>query len=138
MEPPDVDVVGEVAVLRAKLSASAARVKQTLEDALNEIPAAVLATDDSGRFIGASDRACALTGYTRRELLDKSVSDLTPPGSVPVHDRLWNAFTRTGEQSGHYDIVRKDSTVIRTAYRAFWDVAPGIHVSFLATPHRTS
>ena len=91
----------------------------------------MLVTDDSGRYIGATESACLLTGYPLQALLAKSVSELTAPREVSVHDRLWNAFSRTGQQSGSYDLIRQDGSVIHVAYQAFWDLVPGVHVAFI-------
>ena len=125
------DVSAALTRLRETVSGPPTRVTQTLAAALREIASPVLVTDDSGRYIGATESACQLTGYQLNALLTKSVSDLTAPREASVHDRLWSAFSRTGEQSGSYDLIRQDGSVIHVTYQAFWDVVPGVHVAFI-------
>lgn len=100
-------------------------------DQLENIPVATLVVDDGGRYIGANQRACELTGYTRAELLARSVADITHSIDLPAEERLWRAFERTRRQSGRYTLAKKDGATLRVDYEAFWDLGPGIHVSFL-------
>ena len=123
------DIGCEVERLRERLAQTSSRTTHTLSRIVRDIQSPVLVTDDSGRFIAATASACALLGYTRDELLAKTVADITAPQSQEAHERLWNSFTRVGRQTGRYDLIRKDGTVIDVAYDALWDVAPGVHVS---------
>ena len=102
-----------------------------IADRLAQIPVATLVVDDGGRYIAANQRACELTGYTRAELLTRSVADITHSIDLPAEERLWRAFERTRRQSGRYTLNRKDGVTVPVDYDAFWDLAPGIHVSFL-------
>jgi len=77
--------------------------------------------------------ATTLTGYTRSELLQMSVWDLTPKPHTANGITAWAAFLRTGEQSGTYTVRRKDVTVVRAAYFATAHVLPHLHLSALAT-----
>src|SRR5215471_12523173 len=54
--------------LRADLEGTTARLNRVASQ-LERIPACVLIADDQGRYLAANDRACALTGYSRAELL---------------------------------------------------------------------
>ena len=125
------DIETAVQRLREKLVRTSSRTAHTLSKIVRDIHAPVLVTDDAGRFITATAAAYTLLGYTRDELLAKSIADITAPHSIGAHERLWNSFTRIGRQSGRYDLRRKDGAVIDVAYDAFWDVVPGVHVSFL-------
>ena len=89
----------------------------------------VLFADDQGRCIDANPAACALTGYTREELLQLTVWDLTPPASRESLHSQWSEFLARGRLRGEYPVLRKDGAT------AVWDVAavanvlPGVHVS---------
>lgn len=98
---------------------------------LDNLPVATLVVDDGGRYIAANQPASELTGYTRDELLTRSVTDITHSIDRPTEERLWRSFERTRRQSGHYTLTRKDGVTVRVDYDAFWDLGPGIHVSFL-------
>ena len=129
--PRETDIARDVERLRERLSQTSSRTALTLSRVVRDIHAPMLLTDDSGRFIMATAAASALLGYTRDELLQKSIAGITAPGSLDAQERLWNSFTRIGRQTGRYDLIRKDGTVIDVTYEAFWDVAPGVHASFV-------
>ena len=123
------DADREAEALRAALN-NRSDIRQ-IASQLEDIPVATLVVDDGGRYIAANQRACELTGYTRDELLTRSVADITHSIDLPVEERLWRAFERTRRQSGRYTLTRKDGATVRVDYEAFWDLGPGIHVSFL-------
>ncbi len=58
--------------------AEIARLRASFEDAAVGI--AHVATD--GRWLRVNDRLCAMTGYSREELLAKSIQDITHPGDL--------------------------------------------------------
>jgi len=92
---------------------------------------AALVADDAGSYIGANEAACRLTGYTLDELLGLSVPDLTAPEDAAPGERLWNSFLRSDYQRGTFTIRRKDGTSLRVVYRAYRDIAEGMHLSLL-------
>ncbi len=91
----------------------------------------ILVADTAGNYVGANFEAYALTGFSRRELLQRSVADLTPPADRSDEERLWNAFVRADGQSGIYALRRKDGTTLRVRYDAYTNIADGFHISFL-------
>jgi PAS domain S-box-containing protein len=106
---------------------------QTLQDALDEFTVCVLAADNTGRYVAANTLATELTGFSRDELLQMSVKDLTPAMRHDVAGESWNRFIHAGSQSGDYVLLRKDGAPVAVHYSAFASVAPGVHVS-LITP----
>jgi len=99
-------------------------------------PTAALVADDAGYYVAANAAALALTGFSREELLERSVSDLTAPGDAAVEERLWNSFVRSDRQRGSYSLRRKDGSIVHVRYEAYASVAPGVHVSFLTPLER--
>ena len=97
--------------------------------ARTQIPA--LVADDAGAYIGANTAAVALTGFSRAELLRRTVADLTAPHDAHVEPQLWHAFVRSDHQRGHYGLLRKDGAVVEVRYDAYARIAPGMHVSFV-------
>jgi PAS domain-containing protein len=95
------------------------------------LPIPALVADDSGAYIDANAAALALTGFTRAELMHRTVGDLTAPSDAPVEERLWRSFLRSAHQRGSYALRRKNGEVIQVHYDAYTGIAPGVHVSFL-------
>lgn len=95
------------------------------------VPIAALVADDAGYYVAANAAALALTGYTREDLLKRSVADLTAAPDADVADRLWNSFVRADHQRGGYALRRQDGSTVYVRYDAYAAVAPGVHVSFL-------
>jgi PAS domain S-box-containing protein len=94
-------------------------------------PIPALVADDSGAYVDANAAALALTGFTRAELMRRTVADLTAPSDAPVEERLWRSFLRSDHQRGTYALRRKDGETIQVDYDAYTAIAPGVHVSFL-------
>jgi PAS domain S-box-containing protein len=83
---------------------------------LNGSPNVVFA-DAQRRYTDASDAACALLGYTREELLTKSVEDVSYKiANVP---QIFAQYLKKGEMEGDYVVQHKDGTAIPIHFRAF-------------------
>ena len=68
----------------------------------------------TGRFLRVNEQLCKMTGYTRDELLSKTVSDITHPGDAEhdrevMHDLLSGAQDRWATEKRY---VRRDGEVI--------------------------
>jgi PAS domain S-box-containing protein len=113
-------------VLRKRAEALIAR--------LGSVPVAMLVADNRGRYVDVNDAAVFLTGYSRAELLRRSVWDLTPAVEQTRGRTLWRAFLARGRMSGQYRLQRKSGRVVSAQYVALANVLPGLHVSALATP----
>ena len=107
------------------------RLISLLQQHLERVPAAALATDDTARYLAANASAQALTGYTAEELRSRTVMDLTPTPLTLTGEKLWGDFIGAGTQHGRYDLRRKDGTTVAVRYWAYASVAPGIHLSVL-------
>jgi PAS domain S-box-containing protein len=112
-------------VLRAQAGA--------LVRALGRLPVAILVANNHARYVDANRAATLLTGYSRHELLERSVWDLTPGSQQPNARSQWEAFLERGELSGRYTLKPKTGRVIRASFFAAANVLPGLHVSALTT-----
>ena len=113
-------------VLRKRAEALIAR--------LGSVPVAMLVADNRGRYVDVNEAAVFLTGYSRAELLRRSVWDLTPTRQQTRGRTLWRAFLARERMSGQYRLQRKSGRVVSARYVALANVLPGLHVSALATP----
>jgi PAS domain S-box-containing protein len=104
---------------------------ETVLSHLAGIPIPMLIANNGGHYVDANRAAAQLTGYTRTELLQMSVWDLTPDPRRTLGLRLWRAFLRRGRMRGKYEIRRQDGSVVKTSYFAVANVLPGVHISAL-------
>ena len=74
---------------------------------------AIVEADPTGRFITVNDHMCEMTGYSREELLNLKMMDLTHPEDQPRSHELFARLAAGGEP---YEIekryIRKDGSVI--------------------------
>jgi PAS domain S-box-containing protein len=101
---------------------------QALFDSFQE---AILLANDEARCVDANPAACALLGYSREELLQLSLWDVTPVPGHKVGSALWRAFTAEGERSGQHTLRRDDGESIEVECRAVANIVPGLHASVL-------
>jgi PAS domain S-box-containing protein len=75
----------------------------------------VLVADEAMRFLAASESACALLGYTRRELVELAVTDVVVDQDAGLR---YGEFVRSREQRGRITLKRKDRTTVTAYYDA--------------------
>ena len=77
----------------------------------------VVFADASRRYVDCSEKVCGLLGYSRAEMLQKTIDDVSYSGSeVPT---LFAQFLKTGKQEGEFVLRRKDGTPVLIRYQAF-------------------
>jgi len=89
---------------------------------------AILLMNDSGRYVDANAAACRLLGYSRDELLQKTVWDLTLPGEQRRIRELLSLFLDNGTLSGEYSLVCKSGELREVEYRSVANIVPGLHL----------
>ena len=81
---------------------------------LNQSPAGIVQADASGRMILVNERWCEMLGYSRSELLEMSVIDVTHPSSVAA---TLEHVTRLAKGGPDFQIeknyVSKDGSILR-------------------------
>jgi len=92
---------------------------------------AILLADGDQRFVEANPAACQMLGYTRQELLQMNLPDITSPEDRELANDLWRQFLATGGLRGEYTILCKDGTSLEVEYRAVANALPGLHLSLL-------
>lgn len=91
------------------------------------MPEIVLVADNQGRYVDANEEAVRALGFTREELLQLSVWDLTPHARELDGLILWQDFIRQGQQAGDYVLRTKDGRLLACSYSARANVRPGRH-----------
>ena len=96
-----------------------------LRSVVDLVKDAVLVADDAGRIREANPAACTLLGYTREELLERSVFELYAGGE----SGFWREFLEDGTLEGECELVRNDGAMVRVECSAVARTAPGTHVA---------
>ena len=119
--------IAERTATEARLRESEARFQAVFANALD----AIMLADDSGRYVDVNPAACALLGYTREELITQTLASLAPPPQREAFADIWAELRARGEQTGEYELVRRDGTPVTLAYRAVANILPGLHLTVL-------
>ncbi|MBN1120379.1 MAG: PAS domain S-box protein [Anaerolineae bacterium] len=127
----------ELAALRSRLAAadqSDLSIRGLFKNALD----AMLLLDNNAHLTDVNQAACDLLGFTREELLQMTVSDITPAPHREASKQLWNEFLVTGSLSGEYLLLQKDGSTVEVDFRAVTNIAPGLHLSIMRdiSPHK--
>jgi PAS domain-containing protein len=77
----------------------------------------VVFANASRRYVDCTDAVCGLLGYTREEILQKNIEDV----SYNVNDvpQLFAQYLKTGTMEGQYLLRRKDTTPVPIRFKAF-------------------
>ncbi len=75
-------------------------------------PDAILVVNAEGRYIEANAALCALTGYTRDELLTMRVGDLAPPQDRHLSEERFERLKQGDRARSEHLLRRKDGTTI--------------------------
>ncbi|MCA9915507.1 MAG: PAS domain-containing sensor histidine kinase, partial [Anaerolineae bacterium] len=92
---------------------------------------AILLSNNDAIYTDVNPAACEMLGYTREELIGKTVWDLTPAEHQDAGKQAWDDFAVVGNLSGYYPLLCKDGRQIIVDYRAVYDILPGMHFSVL-------
>ena len=67
---------------------------------------AVLVADRSGAFVAANDEAGSLLGLPVRDILGRTVADISAPGWSMLREGMWQEFLDSGTMRGAYAVLR--------------------------------
>jgi two-component system, cell cycle sensor histidine kinase and response regulator CckA len=113
--------------VEAELAASQAR----LYGLFHHSQDAILFLDDNARYVDANPAACAMSGYSREELLALPPDGLTARDSLESLQERWHRLIETGDQRGEFELVRKNGTTVIADYSSVANILPGLHLSIL-------
>lgn len=99
---------------RIALRASEKRYRTYIENA----PDGIFLVDESGKYTEVNKSACDLTGHTKAELLQMSVSDLLSPEATPEQANSFHRLLSTGFVESELLLQKKDGTNIDVVLKA--------------------
>jgi hypothetical protein len=73
-------------------------------------PHPIFVADASGRYLDLNQAACALTGYSREELLSMNIADLCAPEYLEGAGMHFGTVLNQGKASGEFQFLKKDGT----------------------------
>ena len=100
-------------VAEQRLRESEERFRQLLEQAAD----ALYVTKEGGHIVEANREACDLLGYSREELLERSVYDFDPELSEPEAERLLSTISDKGHLALERSLRRRNGSVFPVELR---------------------
>jgi len=98
---------------------------------IDQLQVAIFAVDEHGHCIAASEGLTTLTGYSRLQLLSRSVFEI---GFVPGHvsDARWRGFLANRQSPGVTSITTRAGEDIAVHAASVTEILPGFHVAAFA------
>ena len=93
-----------------KLNASLIESEKKYRSYIDNAPDGVFIANKAGRYLEVNDAACRITGYSKEELLQMSVSDMLPPESLEEGLAIFSTMARTGSSNGEVMFRHKNGT----------------------------
>ncbi|HUJ47086.1 MAG TPA: ATP-binding protein [Rhizomicrobium sp.] len=89
-----------------------ARMQAETREIIDSASDAIFVSDLSGRFLDVNLAACRMVGYTREELLGKSVMDLHRPEDLPRLEEQRSSLVAGAVRVNEWELVCKDGTLL--------------------------
>jgi len=105
--------------------------KERLRHLIDRLQVAILAIDEQGHCIAASQGATMLTGYSRPQLLTTSVFQAAFDGGH-VSDERWLGFLANRQYAGTTTIINRAGEDVTVHAAALAEIMPGLHVAAFA------
>ena len=105
--------------------------KLQLRRLIDQLQVAIFAVDEHGQCIAASAGLTMLTGYSRLQLLSRSVFEI---GFVPGHvsDAQWRRFLANRQSPGMTTITTRAGTDVAVHAASVAEILPGVDVAAFA------
>jgi PAS domain S-box-containing protein len=89
----------------------------------------MLVIDDSRCYVAANGAAARMLQYTREQLVEMRIDDLTPKERRSGLARRWQEFLGRGDACGRVPLVRADGTRIEVDHSSTANVSDGVHLT---------
>jgi PAS domain S-box-containing protein len=105
--------------------------KAQLRRLIDQLQVAIFAVDEQGHCIAASEGLTTLTGYSRLQLLSRSVFET---GFVPGHvsDARWRRFLVNRQSPGMTTITTRAGKDVAVHAACVMEILPGFHIAAFA------
>jgi PAS domain S-box-containing protein len=106
--------------------------RERLRHLIDRLQVAILAVDEQGHCIAASQGATVLTGYSRPQLLTTSVFQHASFAGEHVSDERWRGFLANRQYAGTTTITNQAGEDVTVHAAAVAEIMPGFHVAAFA------
>ncbi len=90
---------------------------------------AIFLIDDARRFVDANPAACQLLGFTRAEMREQTIADVTPEEDGALIPETWAAFQQDGWSRKNWRFRAKDGTGYIVDVSCTANILPGFHLT---------
>ena len=105
--------------------------QERIRGLIDRLQIAVLAFDDRGRYVAASEAVSSLTGYSRAQILSRSIFEAPLVDPVPNIQQRWGDFL-SAQHCTASGTVRDALGASIPLQAAFATVLPGLHAAVIA------
>lgn len=105
-----------IAMDNANLIRAAQEAEIRFRSLFERVPDAIFVADADGRYLDANPAATALVGYTREELLQQTVMDISVDDEAAAE--RYEQMRQTGTWRGEHELRHKNGTVVPTEAQA--------------------
>lgn len=104
---------------RQRTTEALRRSELLLRELVDQAPDGIFVADLEGRYTDVNAAACRMLGFTREELIGKTIMDIIPPEEVPrLHEARAHLLTPGTVQVDEWALRRKDGVEIRVEVSA--------------------
>jgi len=111
------DALQNLRVLREEIT-SAAKDRSESHSHAHMSGDCVACVDAKRRYVAVTDGVCKLLGYSREELLRKSIDEISAPELRATVPETFNQYVTQGGMEGTFALLSKDGRRVSIAYRA--------------------
>jgi PAS domain S-box-containing protein len=106
-------------LLQRELEANQSSMADRITHAHSEIDGKYVAfVDANRRYVEVTDGVCQLLGYSREELLAKTIDDISAPELRPLVPEIFRQYIESGGLEGQHSLLAKDGRHILIRYQS--------------------
>lgn len=97
---------------RQQASEELSRSEQQLRELFESAPDGIFIADPDGRYTDVNAAGCHLLGYSREELVGRSIVEFVPPEELPRQAALKQRILEGGAEVSEWELRRKDGSYV--------------------------
>jgi PAS domain S-box-containing protein len=98
---------------------------------LKILPGSILIVNDKSTIVDVNKKTLKLTGYSRDELIGRSIRSFIPKHFNNSFKEIWKMFLETAKREGDLILKRKDDREISVEFNSIKKIIPGYNIILL-------